>query len=366
TEQGKGTLAGEDIEFGSSPGYGWLKDVSRTNAAGSFEALFETGDAQNSGLRIIYPKSQSGELIKAKGEARGLFLHSEMNPYLIKRNRFGPGEENSSVFISLLEPYQGRGEIISIEDVPSLTTCKDPTSYAVLIRMEDCTHFYCGSLSQEKKTYCFKGHKVEVCAEHLFLEESSGVLTKGTVVSGKFLTIDGKNKKLHSDVLATVKKVDLQTGQFDLIIEFGYLSFEDFGAIVLTEIGTIQRNGIQIERVEPIEEGIVRICPKYRSLSVGTIVVKQVQGPCSILTVSEFGKTYSLPDFYDHRPVHTKTGEINVIKSRTRVDASLYQIEFEKPFEKPLVTGDRLQIPAIHEGARVVIHKTTCLDFDQP
>lgn len=362
--QSKGTLAGEDVSFGSKPGYGWLKDVKRTTVMGHLEAIFETGDENDSGLRILYPKSQAGEFIKAKGEARGLFMHSELDPFLIKRNRFTHEEDNTSVFISLLEPFQGKGKVISIVDVPCETPSTDHFSYAVKIHMEQCTHFYCGSLSDEVNVYQVEGHRIKVCARHLFLEEVSGILTKGYVVSAKLLSIDDKNISLNEDVRAKVKKVDLINGWIDLEAESGMLSEEDKGAIVLAETGTIRRNGIQIKRVEPQKEGVYRIYSEYTNLSVGTLVVKEVIDPYHILTVSEFGKTYSFVDFYDNRPVHTDEGEVNLIKKRNKMDPSLYRIEFAQPFARPLSPGDRLYVPVMGEGAQVVVHKATVVNFE--
>ena len=110
--QVRGTAAGEDVAFGTSPGLGYIKDVSRTVCDGMWSAAWRAGDAENTGIRLTMIGQPGREIVNGKGEGFGFFGQSPWDACAAVRQSAGGGE---SIFAGVLEPFQGEPFVRSVE-----------------------------------------------------------------------------------------------------------------------------------------------------------------------------------------------------------------------------------------------------------
>ena len=111
--QMRGTAAGEDVAFGSLPGLGYIKDVSRTACDREWSATWRTGDEENTGIRLTMIGQSGSEIVNGKGEGFGFFGQSPWDASVAVRQS-GGGE---SIFMGVLEPFQGDPFVRSVEAV---------------------------------------------------------------------------------------------------------------------------------------------------------------------------------------------------------------------------------------------------------
>lgn len=107
----RGTAAGEDVAFGSSPGLGYIKDVSRTACDREWSATWRAGDEENTGIRLTMIGQSGSEIVNGKGEGFGFFGQSPWDASVAVRQS-GGGE---SIFMGVLEPFQEDPFVRSVE-----------------------------------------------------------------------------------------------------------------------------------------------------------------------------------------------------------------------------------------------------------
>lgn len=101
----KGTLMGEDIEFGTTSdgmktgGYQFLSNVRRATPGSHWSANWFLWD-KKLGLKMTMPEDSAGEVIVADGVPEASPGFPEKMEYVLARNDTG-----SSVFVSVIEPY---------------------------------------------------------------------------------------------------------------------------------------------------------------------------------------------------------------------------------------------------------------------
>ncbi len=110
--QARGTAAGEDVAFGTSPGLGFIKDVGRTFCDGLWSATWRVGDEENTGIRLTMLGDRNREIIHGKGEGYGFFGQSPWDACVAVRHS---SDEDETLFAGVLEPYQGRPFVRSVE-----------------------------------------------------------------------------------------------------------------------------------------------------------------------------------------------------------------------------------------------------------
>lgn len=110
--QPRGTAAGVDVAFGTSPGPGYIKDVTRTFSSGSWSATWRAGDEDSTGIRLTMPGHSGREIINGKGEGFGFFGQSPWDACVAVRQSTEGGE---SIFAGVLEPFQGDPFVGSVE-----------------------------------------------------------------------------------------------------------------------------------------------------------------------------------------------------------------------------------------------------------
>ncbi len=101
--QPRGTAAGEDVAFGTLPGPGYIKDVSRTFCSGTWSATWGAGDEDSTGIRLTMLGNPGREIINGKGEGFGFFGQSPWDACVAVRQSTEGGE---SIFGGVLEPFQ--------------------------------------------------------------------------------------------------------------------------------------------------------------------------------------------------------------------------------------------------------------------
>ena len=110
--QTRGTAAGEDVAFGTSPGPGYIKDVTRTFCSGTWSATWRAGDEESTGIRLTMPGHSGREIINGKGEGFGFFGQSPWDACVAVRQST---EGGVSIFTGVLEPFQGEPFVRSVE-----------------------------------------------------------------------------------------------------------------------------------------------------------------------------------------------------------------------------------------------------------
>ena len=107
-----GTAAGEDVAFGTSPGPGYIKDVTRRFSSGTWSATWRAGDEDSTGIRLTMLGHSGREIINGKGEGFGFFGQSPWDACVAVRQSTEGGE---SIFTGVLEPFQGEPFVRSVE-----------------------------------------------------------------------------------------------------------------------------------------------------------------------------------------------------------------------------------------------------------
>lgn len=114
TRQAEGSLAGPNVAYATTPGYGFIRDVEHTQVNNAFTARWRVGDPQDTGLRLWVPQPVGGrELFVGRGEGYGVFGHSPLDRRIVLREKVTEGQ--ASTFVTVLEPFQGKSFIDSVE-----------------------------------------------------------------------------------------------------------------------------------------------------------------------------------------------------------------------------------------------------------
>ena len=93
----RGTAAGEDVAFGSSPGLGYIKDVNRAACDREWSATWRAGDEENTGIRLTMIGQSGSEIVNGKGEGFGFFGQSPWDASVAVRQS-GAGDRPVELF----------------------------------------------------------------------------------------------------------------------------------------------------------------------------------------------------------------------------------------------------------------------------
>jgi hypothetical protein len=107
-----GSAAGQDVCFSKAPGLGYMRDVSVAACNGQWSANWRMGNEDETGIRLTMLGANGREILTAKGEGYGFFGQSPLDACVLARDRGG-----NSVFVSILEPYQGDPFVKSVEQL---------------------------------------------------------------------------------------------------------------------------------------------------------------------------------------------------------------------------------------------------------
>ena len=107
-----GSAAGQDVGFAEAPGLGYMRDVSVAACNGQWSANWRIGNEDETGIRLTMLGATGREILTAKGEGYGFFGQSPWDACVLARNKGG-----DSVFVSILEPYQGEPFVKSVEQL---------------------------------------------------------------------------------------------------------------------------------------------------------------------------------------------------------------------------------------------------------
>lgn len=129
--QAKGTLAGEDIEFGQeapgkSGGYQWLKSPRSGKTASNWSANWFVKE-KDLGLKMTMLGGCASEVIVADGEPEAFPGYPDKMEYVLARNR-----TDSSAYVSIIEPYKSKP---GIGRILPLTPDKDASESLVAVKV---------------------------------------------------------------------------------------------------------------------------------------------------------------------------------------------------------------------------------------
>ena len=130
SEAGRGTLAGEDVAYGSAyddadldrpdcvrsyytyagSGYSYLRDVRRGRPGGAWSATWDDGET---GVRVHGLPDEGDEVIVAEGAYPEKQAERHYLKFVVQRR---DGDPASSCFASVIEPYRGEPFIGSVTD----------------------------------------------------------------------------------------------------------------------------------------------------------------------------------------------------------------------------------------------------------
>lgn len=177
TDQVGGTLAGPDVPFGESPGYGWIKDISRVDAAGKISATWRAED-RGPGIRLHMLGEEGSTVFTGLGEGHGLKGQSPWDPYVIVR-RSGEGEKENR-FISVLEPFSEQPFLTGVD--PILVNGR---TVGVKVRSGEITHYIVrGEDGNDLVQVELDGEQLRLKGDWAFVERTGDAITKAQVVNG--------------------------------------------------------------------------------------------------------------------------------------------------------------------------------------
>lgn len=194
--QTKGTLLGEDIEFGKyregfgNGGYQWLTSPRRGKPGSSWSANWYVKD-KNIGLRMTMLKGSAGEVIVADGEPEAKPGYPEKMEYVLARNKTG-----SSSYVAVIEPYKSKPEDAAKGSIRRILPIESDNSapeslIAVKVGLPDRTDYVFSSLDGSTNVTMDSG-KIEFGGEFGFVSEDNRGLRSMSLVNGTTLR-RGKN-----------------------------------------------------------------------------------------------------------------------------------------------------------------------------
>ena len=108
-----GSLAGADVPYASQPGYSFIRDIEHAPLDGSFQATWRVGDAEETALRLWMPAMKGRQVFIGNAEGYGIFGRSPFDRYLCIREK--AVDDKMSTFAAVIEPFQGKSFIDSVE-----------------------------------------------------------------------------------------------------------------------------------------------------------------------------------------------------------------------------------------------------------
>ena len=100
-KQEGGSAAGQNVPFGESPGFGYMRDVTVTACDKTWSAKWRMGNEDDIGIRLTMLGEPEREILTAKGEGYGFYGQSPWDACILARSRGG-----ASTYASVLEPFQ--------------------------------------------------------------------------------------------------------------------------------------------------------------------------------------------------------------------------------------------------------------------
>jgi len=218
--QTKGTLMGEDVEFGKttasmkSGGYQWLTKPRRGKPEANWSANWFLKD-KGLGLKMTMLDGSAQEVIVADGEPEAKPDYPEKMEYVLARNDTG-----ASTYVSVIEPYKDkpfirRAQLIKPDGDPRddlaavKVDCKGRTDY--LFSSVPCVP----SVPSSQVSY-LEGGKIEFAGEFGSISEDGSVLCSMLLINGSILRRGSNAIRVNADSRAKVASADYKNNSITL------------------------------------------------------------------------------------------------------------------------------------------------------
>lgn len=212
--QTKGTLMGEDIEFGktfegmTTGGYQYLSDVRRSKADAEWSVDWLLKD-KKLGLRMTMPAGSAKEAIVTDGVPEAAPGNPEKMEYVLARNDTG-----SSTFVSVIEPYKDKP---SVQRVTALKPDSGSREDLAAVKVDGNNRTDCiFSALDGVTTSTFDAGKIEFAGEFGSISEGNAGITAMTLVNGSVLRKDDWEIRTDAKSRAKVASVDYKANTFTL------------------------------------------------------------------------------------------------------------------------------------------------------
>ena len=242
-----GTLAGRDVAFGDAPGFGYIQDVARAQCGDVWSATWRVGDETDTGIRLTMAGAPGREVITGKGEGFGFYGRSPWDACVAARSK---AEE--TVFVAVLEPFQGSPCIRDIESVA--------VSGGVGVRVElvDCVEYLFRRL--EDGVVC----EAEVEGERVTFDGEVARITVRDAGACALQLVQGTEIRFGDKVLAgdgiasgEIESVDLEQG---VVIRLKPGQVPEVGEVIVFRNPAYPCNSsYEIQKVEALEDDRFRI-----------------------------------------------------------------------------------------------------------
>ncbi len=198
--QEKGTLAGENVAYGTQPpaggvgdgtsGYHGLYNVRRMSPKGVWAATWTKAD-EDLGLTMTMPAGCAQEVIVADASPELQPGNPDVIQYVLGRNEL-PGEEVEvgeellSKYVAVIEPHRGAAHITGVERLQADNA--HPETVGVAVYRGQATDLIHSSLSPTQRCeWQGAGKPLIVAAEFALLTLAEGGITRAVVVNGTLL-----------------------------------------------------------------------------------------------------------------------------------------------------------------------------------
>ena len=204
--QAKGTLMGEDVEFGKtvasmkSGGYQWLTNPRRGKPEGNWSVDWLLKD-KGMGLKMTMLDGSAQEVIVADGEPEAKPGYPEKMEYVLARNDTG-----ASTYVSVIEPYKDKPSIRRIQTIKPDGEGRDDLA-AVKVDCKGRTDYLFSALDASRPV-AFDSGKIEFQGEFGSISEDGSGLCSMLLVNGSTLRGSGYAIRVKSDMRAKVASVD--------------------------------------------------------------------------------------------------------------------------------------------------------------
>lgn len=204
--QTKGTLMGEDVEFGKTVagmktgGYQWLTKPRRGKPEASWSANWFLKD-KGLGLKMTMLDGSAQEVIVADGEPEAKPDYPEKMEYVLARNDTG-----ASTYVSIIEPYKDKP---SIRRIQTIKPDGEPRDDLAAVRV-DCKGRvdYLFSALDSSRPVAFDSGKIEFAGEFGSISEDGSGLCSMLLINGSTLRKDGNAIRVKADSRAKVASAD--------------------------------------------------------------------------------------------------------------------------------------------------------------
>ena len=299
-----GTLAGPDVAFAETGGYGWIQEVASVSTGSDLSATWMTEEG-GPGIRLHLMGEAGSTVYTGKGEGTGLQGHSPWDRYLLSRRNRADGDE--SRFFAVLEPISSEPYLRRVDQIRAEGQCA-----GVRVDVGDAVHYaiYGGPEGGFKGE--MDGYRVSLSGAWAFVEVRSGRVTRVQTVDATALTFGGLVIKATEAPSGGVDTVDVE-GRAIVVTSSVPLPTGDVlkgETILISNPGYICNTSYPIASVQEEGENRYRIELDEMALLLSEGSVREVDDSTGVLhTDTPMLKLEVVANLFDGKVVSGREGE---------------------------------------------------------